>query len=102
MNDHAAIPADTSAFRDLFDDVDDLLKRVADVDSPELQKIRAKVRVAAVAAKSALGDSADQLRRRASQAAHTADDYVRDNPWQSLALVALLGAGIGFLARRGR
>ena len=33
-------------FQELFDDVEDLIKRVADIESPDIQKIRAKVRVA--------------------------------------------------------
>lgn len=33
-------------FRELFDGVEDLIKRVSEVNSPEIQKIRAKARVA--------------------------------------------------------
>ena len=58
-------------FQQLFDDVEDLIKRVADIESPEIQKIRAKVRVAMMLAKSAVEDGAVQMRRQARQAAHT-------------------------------
>jgi ElaB/YqjD/DUF883 family membrane-anchored ribosome-binding protein len=40
------------------------------------------------------------VRRSARQAASTADDYVRDNPWQALGVAALVGVTIGFLASR--
>src|SRR5258708_35241251 len=40
-------------FEELFDGVDDLIRRVADVENPEIRKVRAKVHAALVAAKSA-------------------------------------------------
>jgi ElaB/YqjD/DUF883 family membrane-anchored ribosome-binding protein len=36
----------------LFDGVDDLIRRVADTENPEIRKVRAKVHAALVAAKS--------------------------------------------------
>jgi ElaB/YqjD/DUF883 family membrane-anchored ribosome-binding protein len=87
-------------FQQLFDDVEDLIKRVADIESPEIQKIRAKVRVALMLAKSAVQDGAVQVRRQARQAAHTTDAYLRDYPWQALGLGTLLGFGVGVLIAR--
>ena len=87
-------------FQELFDDVEDLIKRVADIESPEIQKIRAKVRVALMLAKSAVQDGAVQVRRQARQAAHTTDAYLRDYPWQALGLGTLLGFGVGVLIAR--
>jgi ElaB/YqjD/DUF883 family membrane-anchored ribosome-binding protein len=87
-------------FQQLFDDVEDLIKRVADIDSPEIQKIRAKVRVALMLAKSAVQDGGLQVGRRARLAAHTADAYLRDYPWQALGLGSLLGFGVGVLVAR--
>ena len=87
-------------FQQLFDDVEDLIKRVADIESPEIQKIRAKVRVALMLAKSAVQDGAVQMRRQARQVAHTTDAYLRDYPWQALGLGTLLGFGVGVLVAR--
>jgi len=84
-------------FKPLFDSVDDLIKRVADIESAEIQKIRAKARVALMVAKSALQDSAAQARRQALQVANTADGYVRDFPWQSIGAAGLLGMLVGIL-----
>src|ERR1700679_1716782 len=64
-------------FQELFDGVEDLLKRVSEVDSPEIQKIRAKARVALMMAKSAIADSATHVGNRARRAAGTTGDYVR-------------------------
>lgn len=92
--------ASATNFQQLFDDVEDLIKRVADIESPEIQKIRAKVRVAMRLAESAVRDGAVQMRRQARQAAHTTDTYLRDYPWQALGLGTLLGFGVGVLIAR--
>ncbi len=93
-------PAVDAQFSDLFDGVEDLIKRVADIESPEIQKIRAKVRVALMVAKSALQDGSTEMRRQAVRAASTTDSYLRDYPWQALGLGTLLGFGIGVLVSR--
>ena len=90
----------TSDFKQLFDSVEDLLKRVADIESAELQKIRAKARVALMVAKSAIQDAAAQARRQVLQAAATTDGYVRDYPWQSIGVAALAGVAVGVLIAR--
>ncbi|MEA3133782.1 MAG: hypothetical protein QOG17_1628 [Gammaproteobacteria bacterium] len=84
-------------FKQLFDSVDDLIKRVADIESAEIQKIRAKVRVALMVAKSALQDGASQVRRQAMQVAATTDGYVRTYPWQSVGTATLAGLVLGLL-----
>jgi len=39
---------------------------------------------------------------KAREFAATADDYVRNNPWQALAVMAMVGVTIGYvLSRRG-
>jgi ElaB/YqjD/DUF883 family membrane-anchored ribosome-binding protein len=89
-------------FHELFDGVEDLIKRIAELDSPEIQKIRAKARAALIVARSAVQDGAVHVGRKARQAAEVTDDYLREYPWYALGLVALLGFGAGLLvARRG-
>ena len=100
-------------FRELFDGVEDLIKRVSEVDSPEVQKIRAKARVALMVAKSAIADGAthvgNQARRAAGTTGHyvrraagTTDDYVHDYPWYALGAGALVGFALGVLVSRSR
>jgi ElaB protein len=89
-------------FHELFDGVEDLIKRVADVQSPEVQKIRAKARVALMIAKSAIQDGAVHVGRQARHAAGTTDDYLREYPWYALGLGTLLGFGVGLLVARSR
>jgi ElaB/YqjD/DUF883 family membrane-anchored ribosome-binding protein len=87
-------------FNHLFDSVDDLLKRVADIESGDIQKVRAKVRVALMAAKSAWQDGASQVLRPASHIGDSAEDYVHSNPWQSAGLATLVGAALGLVVAR--
>jgi ElaB protein len=100
-------------FRELFDGVEDLIKRVSEVQSPEIQKIRAKARVALMMAKSALADGATHVGNRARhaagstgeyvrRAAGTTDDYVREYPWYALGAGALVGFALGVLVSRAR
>jgi ElaB protein len=100
-------------FRELFDGVEDLIKRVSEVNSPEVQKIRAKARVALMVAKSAIADGAThvgkQARRAAGstqdyvrRAAGSTDDYVREYPWYALGAGALVGFALGVLVSRSR
>ena len=87
-------------FHELFDGVEDLIKRVAEIDSPEIQRIRAKARAALMVAKSALQDSATHVGRQARRAAGATDDYLREYPWYALGLGTLLGFGVGVLVSR--
>jgi ElaB/YqjD/DUF883 family membrane-anchored ribosome-binding protein len=86
-------------FDELFDGVDDLIKRVADVESPEIRKTRAKVHAALVVAKSALKDSTNQVRRQTVtvQVADRTDEYLNDDPGRSLGLALLVGVGLGLV-----
>jgi ElaB/YqjD/DUF883 family membrane-anchored ribosome-binding protein len=92
----------SAQFHELFDGVEDLIKRVAEVESPEIQKIRAKARAALIVARSAVQDGAVHVGRRARRAAEATDDYLREYPWYALGLVAVLGFGAGLLAARWR
>ena len=85
---------------DLTDDVkSDLQQLVASAKSS------GKAELAAAADRlsgymSAIADSANAMqqkgREKVKQAAETTDSYVHDNPWQSVAISAGVGAAIGF------
>jgi ElaB/YqjD/DUF883 family membrane-anchored ribosome-binding protein len=85
-------------FYELFEGVEDLIKRVAEIDSPEVQKIRAKARAALIVARSAVQDGAEHIGRQARLAAGATDDYLREYPWYALGLGTLIGFGAGLLA----
>lgn len=90
----------TGEFKNLIDDVEDLVSHVADVKDPEIARLRDKVRDAVSSARMALDDGAEKVRRSAQQVAGGTDDFVRENPWQALGIAALVGVAIGFLASR--
>jgi ElaB/YqjD/DUF883 family membrane-anchored ribosome-binding protein len=89
---------------DLFTEVDDLIKRVADVDSPEILKVRAKVHAALVVAKSAFAGGAHRIRERPATNVGTVpafDEVEHDDdlpPTDDLGIVLLVGLGLGLVA----
>jgi len=92
--------AANSTINDFLENVDDLTKAIKDVDAPEIARVRAKVKMALAAAKSALSDSAAQVRGQARQVTQTTDNYVRDNPWQVVGIAAVIGIALGILMTR--
>jgi ElaB/YqjD/DUF883 family membrane-anchored ribosome-binding protein len=89
-------------FQALFNDVDELIGRVGSVDSAELRKIQAKLRVSLVAAKSAISDGATHLSRQARRVVDGTGDMVRSSPWQAVGIASLLGLAVGALISRRR
>lgn len=81
---------------ELFAGVDDLIRRVADTENPEIRKMRARVYAALVIAKGAFEHTANQVRREAGQASGTAGDYVREYP-QAMDVALLVGLGVGLM-----
>ena len=82
---------------ELFDGVDDLIKRVADVDSPEILRVRARVHAGLVAAKSAFAGYVTQTREPAAAPAETvAEDD--SPPADELGIALLVGLGLGLVA----
>jgi ElaB/YqjD/DUF883 family membrane-anchored ribosome-binding protein len=83
-----------------LDSVEDLTKALKDVDTPDIARVRAKVKIALVAAKSAVADTASQIRSQARHVGKRTDGYVRDNPWQVIGIAAAVGLAVGILASR--
>jgi len=62
--------------------------------------VRKKVKVALTAAKSAVADTAAQLRDQAQYIGNRADTLVREKPWAMIGVAALVGAAVGILVSR--
>ena len=95
-----------SALELLFDGVDDLIRRVADTENPEIRKVRAKVHAALVAAKSEVAAQSafeemeaqlNQARGQAAQVDGGDDDLLRDYPAPALGVALLVGIGLGLV-----
>jgi ElaB/YqjD/DUF883 family membrane-anchored ribosome-binding protein len=92
--------AASSEIQNLIADVEDLMARIGDLKDADVARVRGKVQRAVEATKQSLADGADTLRQHAQNVASTADDYVRDSPWQAIGIAALVGAVVGILATR--
>lgn len=94
-----AEPADDPAsalhheWRDLIADVEDLVKQVGGLDDEDLARVRERVTASLHGVKTRMADGAE----RARGVADTLDDYVRGNPWQSLAMAAVVGVLFGLM-----
>ena len=92
--------AASSGISSLIADVEDLIAKIADLNDADVAKVRNKVQRAIATAKESIADSADTLRQQAQRVAGSADDFVRDSPWQAVGLAALVGVLIGLVATR--
>ena len=87
-----------SSLEVLFDGVDDLIRRVADTENPEIRKIRAKVHAALVAAKNEFAaEQLNQVRGQAVQVDRSTDDPFGDYPAPALGVALLVGLGLGLV-----
>jgi ElaB protein len=87
---------------DLTDSVDDLLDRISELKSPEIQRIRTKVQIALSAAQSAWRDTASYASRQAMQTLRRPGEYIQESPWRALGIATLLGLGVGAMLMRPR
>src|ERR1700722_4417357 len=92
--------AASGEIKSLIADVEDLMARIADLKDADVVRVRSKVQRAVEATKQTLADGADTIRQHAQTVANTADDYVRESPWQAIGIAALVGAVVGILATR--
>ena len=92
--------AASNEIKNLIADVEELMTRIADLKDADVVRVRGKVQRAVDATKQSLADGAETIRQHAQDVAGTADDYVRDRPWQAVGIAALVGAVVGILATR--
>lgn len=83
-----------------LDSVEDLTQALKDIDSPDIARVRAKVKIALLAAKSAVSDTGSQIRSQARYVGTQTDGFVRDNPWRVVGIAAVVGLAVGILASR--
>jgi ElaB/YqjD/DUF883 family membrane-anchored ribosome-binding protein len=78
--------------------VEGLLDKVSDDHSPQIQELRSRANQAVESAKTAISKADDAAVNALKHAANSADDYVRDNPWVAIGVIAGVAASLGFLA----
>ena len=67
------------------------------IQTPDAQALRDRVNQAFTSAKSAISDACE-VPRRTQNALVSADDYVHENPWVAVGVVAGIAGAVGFLA----
>lgn len=87
----------SAEWRNLVADVEDLVKKVAHVDDEEIARIRSKVEDTLAKAKTSTTQGLAVVRERAEDVSEATDEYVHDNPWQSIGIAAAVGIIIGFV-----
>jgi len=96
---HAAVER-SAEWKNLVADVEDLVKRVANVDDADIAAIRSRLEGTLARAKSSASAGLAQARDRAEDAGDATDAYVRENPWAAVGIAAAIGIVIGFVAGR--
>jgi len=85
----------TDELRAFLADVEDLVKKVANVGDADVARIRSRVTGALGDVRQTIGDTTDSLRDRARMAVTVTDDYVHDRPWTAIGLAAAVGVIVG-------
>lgn len=84
----------------VLSDVDALIRATANQRGAEISKVRAKTADTVTAMKTRMADAELALLNKGRQTSKMADDYVRENPWRNLGIVAGIGLLIGLLIGR--
>jgi ElaB/YqjD/DUF883 family membrane-anchored ribosome-binding protein len=95
---HAAEDIATE-LRSLMSELEDTL---ADGTQADAAALRARLSKRLEVARSRLNDTRDAVRQRAEVALADADDYVHENPWQTVAIVGGIALIAGALLARAR
>ncbi len=89
---------DSPDFHELSHQAEDLLGKLGDIQTPEGRALRDRVSQAVDTAKSAISDAGDGAAEAFKNALVSADDYVHENPWVAIGVVAGIAGAVGFLA----
>ena len=87
-------------WQNLVADVEDLVKKVANVDDAEIAESRSKVENTLARARTTTEEGIAAVRGRAGEASQATDEYVHENPWAAIGIAAAIGIVIGFVAGR--
>lgn len=87
-------------WQNLVADVEDLIKKVANIGDVEIARVRERAQKTLAAAKQTAASGARNARVRAHDASVATDAYVREQPWTAVGVAAALGVLIGFIAAR--
>jgi ElaB/YqjD/DUF883 family membrane-anchored ribosome-binding protein len=84
----------------VMEDAEALLKATSTLTGEKIQGVRARAEESLRQAKVRLSEVEEEAMRRAREVAEAADEYVRENPWQSVGIAAGIGLVVGMLLAR--
>ena len=84
----------------VMNDAEALLRATSTQTGEKIQEVRARAEESVREAKQRLSTLEDEALRRAREVADATDQYVRDNPWQSVGIAAGVGLLVGLLLAR--
>lgn len=84
----------------VMEDAEALLKATSTLTGEKIQEVRARAEESLRQAKVRLTEVEEEAMRRAKEIADAADEYVRENPWQSVGIAAGIGLVLGLLLAR--
>lgn len=89
-----------SDFQTLVRDTEKLLEHTATLAGDQADELRAQIHDSLLRARETLQQTNHDLRERGQAALASTEDYVQNNPWQSIGIAAGVGFLIGLLASR--
>ncbi len=90
--------SDAPDFDELSAQAEELIGKLGSIQTVEGQALRNRVNDAVASAKSTLSEVSDSAGDALKNALISADDYVHDNPWVAVGVVAGIAGAVGFLA----
>lgn len=84
----------------VMSDAEALLKATSNQTGEKIQEVRARAEESLRQARLRLSEIEDEALRRAREVADATDEYVRENPWQSVGIAAGVGLLLGLLLGR--
>jgi len=104
MNANAEVEVTTdqlvSDLKTVMEDAEALLKATSALTGEKIQEVRARAEESLRQAKVRLTQVEEEALRRAREIADAADEYVHENPWQSVGIAAGIGLVVGVLLAR--
>jgi len=93
----AAAPGE---FHNFIADIEDLITSMTPLTGEDLARAKAKLAERVELAKESFAEAGGQIADRARQTARVTDAYVRENPWTSIGIGAILGLLVGIAVSR--
>lgn len=84
----------------VMQDAEALLKATSALTGEKIQEVRARAEESLRQARTRLTEVEEEAMRRAREIAEAADEYVHENPWQSVAVAAGVGLVLGLIIGR--